>query len=1502
MKRCSLPLLAVAAVCFCGAASVELARKTTGARPDGRNVRELASSALAGKNSVSGNLMEQEEQLSRPSVPARKSGGNSGMYAPASVAGTGVKVNFCILPSDTQLHTPGAYSVNIDDPQHPYVLLSGENQPNASKGGVAVDDYYYAVQSYAIPIKDWIVVWDMSKGFEFTGTIYDGQWQLFANDACYDPWTDRIIGSVTHTYATSTSTLAVLDYDRQRKDFFGPEYQYTSRMLSVAAGKDVYYAIDYNNNFYKVDKFSGEPTLVGKTGVNANQLNNGSMTCDPRTGRIFYSAIDNDRSFLSSFYEINPETGVATMIWEDNAVERRYGLWCDELTTGECPGLAEDLVADFEVGAKSGRISFRAPALLRNGSAASGTLRYTVLDNGRELASGTVECGAKADIPVTIATDGVHKFSIKTENSAGPSRWARMTAAIGNVAPAAPAPVLTRTGDSFNVTWNPVTTTEEGVEIDGSLVAYKVVRHPGAVVVAEATKDTTVNDTPVIGEALTTWYYEVSAVFDGIVLSDPGYTATHTSGHIVAPYREDFTDRRNFDPYKVVDANNDGLTWHFDDGTYDIDQLYMYTGSSRSDDWVISPPVSLEAGKYYRVSFSVGNKTNSWRSLKFRLLWGRGQSVGELSSQLCDTVALTGAKFVEVGDYIKVEESGDYYFGLQNVSDPDASYAYMRDFAVSAPVMPSAPGEVTEADVRSSADNPSKAAIKFRAPSLCADGSPLGSITRIDVFCDGEPCTTFYNPLPGELLECTASVPERGRDYQVSFVAANAVGEGKVWYGDFFIGVRRPEVPTDIYAYEKDGQVTVCWTAPANDYEGNPIGKEYVTYDVRIENPETYLVTTVAEDVPGESVTFPYEKKVPGSQEIVYVSMRARTEGGESDYVACVPVAVGTAYNTPWSESFRNGAPASVFGAIALVGSCQWGLFLDGSFSDISSQDGDSGFIGMACQNIGGRGLFSLGKIDLSSCTKPVLTYYTYNIQGTNPDDNIVEVAVIDTEGMHIASRTVMKDLEPGWAKVTVPLDEFAGKKVQLAFIATTQSYVYTLIDNVRIRQRLSHNLSVRSFKAPSRVNANTAFTLSAMVENNGDEMASGYTVNLLRDGEVVDIAEGPAVGAGAAVPVSFTHLRTTFDSESAEFSISVEYEADQDAEDNTTDVVEIANVLPDFPVPTNLRGQNQDRHVDLTWDRPAIETGSVPAVTTGFENAESWNTSEAEGWLLFDKDGATIGGADGISFPGIDGKSVGFFVFDKNMPQFNESWKPYSGDKMIICIYNKGGVANNDWAVSPLLSGEAQTVSFYARSYTAEYLETLKVLASKGGTDPADFTEVKVISQVSGEWTKYSVDLPEGTRRFALNCVSADKFMLFVDDITYIPDGDLTLGGYYVYRNKTRLHEQPVTSETFADDVNRDGRVQYNVTAVINGVETCPSEGLTLDLAGVADIYDTGVTVRYEADCLVFDGLSGEKLMVADLHGRVLYSGSPAGTLRVRVEDRVNVAVIGGKAVKLTR
>ena len=109
------------------------------------------------------------------------------------------------------------------------------------------------------------------------------------------------------------------------------------------------------------------------------------------------------------------------------------------------------------------------------------------------------------------------------------------------------------------------------------------------------------------------------------------------------------------------------------------------------------------------------------------------------------------------------------------------------------------------------------------------------------------------------------------------------------------------------------------------------------------------------------------------------------------------------------------------------------------------------------------------------------------------------------------------------------------------------------------------------------------------------------------------------------------------------------------------------------------------------------------------------------------------------------------------------------------ICPIASAGAANS-WLVSPVLSGNAQTIKFWARIFSSSYTpETFEVLYSTTDIDRTDFansvssfTVAQSLSSSTTTWTEYSVDLPEGAKYFAIRHTSNDMYGLMVDDVTY--------------------------------------------------------------------------------------------------------------------------------------
>ena len=72
-------------------------------------------------------------------------------------------------------------------------------------------------------------------------------------------------------------------------------------------------------------------------------------------------------------------------------------------------------------------------------------------------------------------------------------------------------------------------------------------------------------------------------------------------------------------------------------------------------------------------------------------------------------------------------------------------------------------------------------------------------------------------------------------------------------------------------------------------------------------------------------------------------------------------------------------------------------------------------------------------------------------------------------------------------------------------------------------------------------------------------------------------------------------------------------------------------------------------------------------------------------------------------------------------------------------------------------------------------------------------------------DWEEYEYKLPEGTKYFAICCVSNNKFALLLDDIKFVEAGsnpeDLQLNGYNVYRDGKKVNKSLVSGEKFTDN-----------------------------------------------------------------------------------------------------
>ena len=202
----------------------------------------------------------------------------------------------------------------------------------------------------------------------------------------------------------------------------------------------------------------------------------------------------------------------------------------------------------------------------------------------------------------------------------------------------------------------------------------------------------------------------------------------------------------------------------------------------------------------------------------------------------------------------------------------------------------------------------------------------------------------------------------------------------------------------------------------------------------------------------------------------------------------------------------------------------------------------------------------------------------------------------------------------------------------------------------------------------------------------------------------------------------------------------------------------------------------------------------------------------------------------------------------------YNYSLKPHSGDRCLMARYSRAKdyslIDSDDWLFSPMLSGEAQTIKFFANDTEPDpsnlrYYATFEVLYSTTGLKPDDFTRVNSFKQEDSHWGEYAFDVPAGAQYFAIrNTTEGAPFDgLLIDDISYLAGYGL-LEGFNVYRDRELIESLPADATSFSEAQMPWGRHQYAVTAVFAGGESALATSSDLIFTGITTVQSGSVTV----------------------------------------------------------
>ena len=1376
----------------------------------------------------------------------------------------------------------------------------------ARGGGICVGKSYYYIAYEQLYGSIYVYIYEYD-----TDTWEQKRWMsgtvenIAASGMAVDPTTGLVYGFFYNS--------ALDGYNFGTIDFSG-ETPVFNKISSLTDGKDVaaiactnageLYAItrtvqmgteDYTvlkSELVKVDKTNGQMTLIGETGMYPYYPT--AATIDKRTGRMFWTVCPADGT--GNLVEVDLATGAASQIYTFPGDEEIVGLYVpDPLAEDGAPAAVTDLAADFPEGSLTGKLTFTAPSLTFAGDLLAGELDYTISINDTQTLTGKTTAGTLTEVPLTVEASGDYTFGMRVSNAAGDSPLARTSIFIGSGVPVTPAPVLTVADGVATVTWKPISTVVDKGYINPDEVTYTVRRYPGGDVVSEKQKDTTFSEQLPAPTGLVFYHYSVTACYNDAV-SGEGTTESYMAGSLQPPYLQTFDgdgslDQTPIQGYTIIDVNNDGKQWDVFFG----EARMIYNGSLKMDDWLITPPLHLEAGKSYPVSMDARSGMGGCPE-RLEVKYGRSATVEGMTDAVIGETLLKSTGAETLSGFIVAAETGDYYLGLHGISDADQYYLLVDNLSIAEGIevtLPEAPGLVCALDENGA----NTVNVSITVPSKDVFGNDFSTVSKVVLKRNGAVINTFDAPAAGSTLQYADVTPQQG-NYLYEATAYNGEYAGKTASVNIFVGIDIADAPASVTIAEAatPGDVTLTWEPVTTDIHGTPLKGEAVKYNVyRFVNG---VATSVGTDVEGTTYTF---TAVEEGQEFVQCAVRPVTTAGEGNPALTDMVIAGAPYSTPWRESFVL-ETMSVFG-VDVADNADWGL-VDDTYFGIASQDGD-GVCMSLLGDLGGSSTLFSGKIALGDLQNPGITLYVYNISGE--DNNTVELLAGEVGKALTPLKTfVMHETGgEGWNMISADLSAYAGKVIQLGIRASIVNYDFILIDNLRVRTIADCDMVADELASPLKAKVGKEFQVDVTFTNDGIKPASGYTVRLLADGKEMLSQPGETLQPGQQSMLSFFPTLHPLAEEAVELKAEIEIAGDEVASNNATESVAVMPVLSTLPPVTDLalKSRDGDDAVTLTWSEPDMDTPLTAQTTEDFEQQVSFAHS-IEDWKFIDADKRPVGGFNKFDIPGIEpGETLAsFFVFDSTLPQFSDNFAAHSGDKFLGAMWRNDENRTNDWLILPELNGEEQTITFYARSFDENFYESFTVLTSTTESEIEKFTSIAEVEKVPLAWTLYTFKVPAGTRYFALNSHSSNNYILMLDDFTFTPapeHKEFSLTGYKVYRDR-ELAESTEENE-WTEPATLAKETGYAVTALYDKGESKSSNVVVVSLSGLDDATaDRSATITGVDGTVIIAGAEGLETCISTVDGKTLFVGIAGARTVVPTGSGVFLVKVGDKTAKI--
>lgn len=914
------------------------------------------------------------------------------------------------------------------------------------------------------------------------------------------------------------------------------------------------------------------------------------------------------------------------------------------------------------------------------------------------------------------------------------------------------------------------------------------------------------------------------------------------------PYFVSFADDEDaLDNFLVIDNNNDGSTWT---PNYDMNAgmivAYRYDWDNDADDYLVSQPLRLQAGKNYEVTVRAA-ASNEETPERFEVVAGTSATTDDLIIPIIAPTDVASSDFVDFSGSFTAEKDGIYYVAIHAISDADCFYLNVSHLSVELGAEPTAPAAPT-LTAEAGAEGALTATIQVTAPTQCVNGDALTAITKIELYRDNNLIDQQNQVTPGAVLTFIDDDVEALGLHHYYAVAYNESGNGeKSEKLAVYIGLDQPGAPLFFDAVDRGTAIDFSWEAVTKGMHDGYVNPDNITYDVwtlYVSSFYVFFEDKLASVTGQTAVTADYNTDEGDEQDYTYFAIRTTNEATDNEDNAAwnfTSLLTGKPYDTPLHEGFSEGELHYFWESNGMVMITNY------------AADNDRAALALLTETPGNI-LFVSGKLNLNDTNNPLLLFSALS-------PNISQLHVLgDVDGNNDWKLLQTFDLqEEDYQHYQVSLASLKNHQryARIAFLADYKNVAvtdddgyleeygdYIFLDDVRIGDFFDHDLSAYIF-ALETVVAGNQVPIGVFVENVGLQEASNFTLTI-KAGEEVLLQE-----TAAQTLSSFDYwtkaimMPTTVFDEAGDVTITatIDYAADQNRANNVSENV-FTIVEPDAVAPESLVAEQTAAGVELTWTAPATEAKEY---TEDFESGSGLFTQ-------IDANG------DGYEWVFMVGEDLNSHSGTCAMQSY--SWVP---DEV-------GAVTPDNWLVTPMAILDG-TFSFWASAQDGDWTDEhfAVYVSTKGNTSVDDFEMVSEEFVATGYPMEYTVDLSSyagQTGYIAIrhyNCY--DNFALVVDDITFIKAPDVPVRyNIYVDRELVATVDSDVTTYT-VDMPSEPGEHSFAVSAVYQkDKQSRPATAtitVTTDIRQIAtdgqpvDIYSVdGRLLRRQATSL--EGLKG--------------------------------------------